>query len=386
MVDGELFDKLSQIGRTIRNNGRAFGGIQLVITGDYFQLPPVPERGRAAKFAFDAATWSDTIDHTIGLHHVFRQKDPVFAAMLNEMREGHMKPETISRFKSLNRALEKHEENIEATELFPTRAEVDRANNVRMANLHGTVFPYEARDGGAITDRNIRDKMLDNCMAPKLLTLKKGAQVMLIKNMDETLVNGSLGKITGFMTEKMFELYKEDEEAFLDGRGGPSETEALAQQKAAVFGLDTQQVYPVVRFSIADGTTRDLLCKREVWKIELPNGEVQASREQIPLILAWALSIHKAQGQTLERVRVDLAKVFEKGQAYVALSRATNMAGLQVLNFDPRKVMAHEKVRAFYAGLSRVEIAEEEARKGNALAGMMKKRAATDYEQDFVGR
>ena len=100
-----------------------------------------------------------------------------------------------------------------------------------------------------------------------------------------------------------------------------------------------------------DGTTRDLLCQPESWKIELPTGEVQASRNQIPLILAWALSIHKAQGQTLERVKVDLGKIFEKGQAYVALSRATCQQGLQILNFDAKKVSAHEKVRAFYDSL-----------------------------------
>lgn len=76
MVDGDLFDKLEQIARQLRNNGRPFGGIQLVITGDFFQLPPVPDSGRVAKFAFDAATWNTTIQHTIGLHHVFRQKDP----------------------------------------------------------------------------------------------------------------------------------------------------------------------------------------------------------------------------------------------------------------------------------------------------------------------
>ena len=76
MVDGELFDKLEQIARTIRNNGRPFGGIQLVITGDFFQLPPVPDSNRIAKFAFDATTWTTAIEHVIGLHHVFRQKDP----------------------------------------------------------------------------------------------------------------------------------------------------------------------------------------------------------------------------------------------------------------------------------------------------------------------
>ncbi|KAG7145875.1 ATP-dependent DNA helicase PIF1 like protein [Verticillium longisporum] len=97
MVDGDLFDKLSTIGRQLRNNGRPWGGIQLVITGDFFQLPPVPDTGggkRESKFAFDAATWNTSIDHTIGLTQVFRQKDPVFAGMLNEMRLGVITDET----------------------------------------------------------------------------------------------------------------------------------------------------------------------------------------------------------------------------------------------------------------------------------------------------
>lgn len=386
MVDGDLFDKLEQIARTIRNNGRPFGGIQLVITGDFFQLPPVPDYGRQSKFAFDAGTWTTSIEHTIGLHHVFRQKDPVFAGMLNEMREGRLTPASIAEFRKLDRPLAKSEDSIEATELFPTRLEVERANSVRMQQLHGDMFDFDSKDGGSIIDKTHRDKLLSNCMAPEVVHLKKGAQVMLIKNMDDTLVNGSLGKVTGFMTEQMFALYKENEEAFLDGalEGGPTEAETRALQKSSILGVNTQQVYPLVRFAIADGTTRDLLCKRESWKVELPSGEVQASRDQVPLILAWALSIHKAQGQTLERVRVDLGRVFEKGQAYVALSRATSMAGLQVLRFDPRKIMAHDKVRTFYAGLTRAELVEGKAKEGTILGKLKAKNKASDYEQSFV--
>lgn len=367
MVDGELFDKLEQIARTIRNNGRPFGGMQLVITGDFFQLPPVPDSGRAARFAFDAGTWCTSIEHTIGLHQVFRQKDPVFAGMLNEMREGRLTPASIAQFRKLDRPLAATDENIEATELFPTRQEVDRANQIRMNQLQGQIYSFDAKDGGTVTDKEKRDKLLQSCMVGETIHLKKGAQVMLVKNMDDTLVNGSLGKVTGFMTEPQFAYYKENEEAFLNGNEASSDQAALAKIKEATLGLSTQQLYPVVRFAIADGTTRDLLCKREDWKIELPNGEVQASRSQIPLILAWALSIHKAQGQTLERVRVDLGKVFEKGQAYVALSRATSMAGLQVMRFDPRKVLAHEKVRSFYAGLSRAEQVGSKAKRETIL-------------------
>lgn len=117
MVDGDLFDKLSQIGRVLRNNGRPWGGIQLVITGDFFQLPPVPEGGRDAKFAFDAATWSMSIDHTIGLTEVFRQRDPEFANMLNEMRLGRISDETVKNFEALSRPLA-FDDGIQVTELW----------------------------------------------------------------------------------------------------------------------------------------------------------------------------------------------------------------------------------------------------------------------------
>ncbi len=386
MVDADLMDKLEQIARQLRNNGRPFGGIQLVITGDFFQLPPVPDYGRVAKFAFDAATWNTTIDHTIGLHHVFRQKDPVFAGMLNEMREGRMSQSSIEAFRALNRPLNFNDE-IEATELFPTRNEVESANFNRLRNLQGQEFVFEARDGGAIVDKAQRDKLLQNCMAPESITLKKGAQVMLIKNVDESLVNGSLGKVIGFMDEKKFDSYQEAEEnlpsstnGFLPTQAGASKGLENGAQKRLIDSFSTVRQWPVVRFMIADGTSRDLLCQPEAWKVELPNGEVQASRNQIPLILAWALSIHKAQGQTLDRVKVDLGKVFEKGQAYVALSRATSMKGLQVLRFDPKKVNAHERVRTFYAQLSRVELEEE-------AGGAAKKKDvmnASDYERRHV--
>jgi ATP-dependent DNA helicase PIF1 len=117
MVDGDLYDKLEAVARRIRNNGRPFGGIQLVITGDFFQLPPVPEGGRQAQFAFNADSWNTTIEHTIALHKVFRQKDPEFAAMLNQMREGRLDSQSINKFRSLNRPLS-FEDELEGTELY----------------------------------------------------------------------------------------------------------------------------------------------------------------------------------------------------------------------------------------------------------------------------
>ena len=245
---------------------------------------------------------------------------------------------------------------------FPTRNEVDDANNARMRNLSGREFEFKAVDGGSIQDIGQRDKLLANCMAPPSIKLKKGAQVMLIKNIDETLVNGSVGKVIAFMDERTFDIYHEDEERFQAVGDLDANDEEMTRSRKKLKQMinkdlagDTGQKWPLVRFAIADGTSRDLLCHQEMWKIELPNGEVQASRSQIPLILAWALSIHKAQGQTLDRVKVDLGKIFEKGQAYVALSRATCQEGLQITRFDPKKVMAHDRVRNFYDSLYSIQ-------------------------------
>lgn len=218
---------------------------------------------------------------------------------------------------------------------------------------------FNAVDSGTVQDPQHRERLLSNCMAPPAIHLKKGAQVMLIKNMEDTLVNGSIGRVVAFMDEANFDMYRENEDAFATNSNGdlePDEDSASRAKKkikslAHDKGITAARKWPLVCFVQPDGTERHLLCQPEAWKIELPNGEVQAQRQQIPLILAWALSIHKAQGQTLQRVKVDLGRVFEKGQAYVALSRATSQAGLQVTRFEPRKVMVHPKVVNFYNNL-----------------------------------
>lgn len=257
-----------------------------------------------------------------------------------------------------------------------------------MRNLSGRAWDFKAEDGGSISDLAQRDKLLSNCMAPPSITLKKGAQVMLIKNIDDTLVNGSVGKVIAFMDEKTFDIYHDDEEEFQAVEMMDPNDEEMARSRKKLKQMinkdlvgDTGQKWPLVRFAIADGTSRDLLCQKESWKIELPNGEIQASRSQVPLILAWALSIHKAQGQTLERVKVDLGKIFEKGQAYVALSRATCQEGLQVLRFDPKKVMAHDKVRNFYDSLYNFDQAMPVIASG---AKSKKTMAVKDYEEGYL--
>ena len=167
--------------------------------------------------------------------------------------------------------------------------------------------------------------------------------------------------------------------------GGSDDEEIVRARKKINLALSKNNTpsgnrWPSVRFSLQDGTSRVLLCQPEEWKAEAPGGEIIAKRIQVPLILAWALSIHKAQGQTIERIKVDLAKVFEKGQAYVALSRATSQAGLQVLGFDPKKVMVHPKVIQFYKNL--VTAASSQGQDANDTQHASK---AVKLEQEVFG-
>jgi ATP-dependent DNA helicase PIF1 len=256
-----------------------------------------------------------------------------------------------------------------------------------MRSLHGKSYKYDAMDSGTITDINTRDKLLMNMMAPKSLEVKKGAQVMLIKNMDDGLVNGSLGKVIAFMTETNFEIYHRNPDILDDGVPLEELDEEDRKARSSILSSkigapNSGREFPLVRFSVADGTSRDLLVQPEEWKVELPNGEIQAQRSQLPLILAWALSIHKAQGQTLERVKIDLKKIFEKGQAYVALSRATSQGGLEVQNFDKAKVMAHPRVAEFYNSLYSVNKALEHPKVAKSIPTAAKKTKA--YEEDFM--
>ncbi len=228
-----------------------------------------------------------------------------------------------------------------------------------MRKLSGQVMKFDAIDSGN-AEPSTRKALFANYIAPEALEIKKGAQVMLIKNIDGQLVNGSLGIVQSFMDEGTFFTYKDDEPTFLLAHEGGDEddTKKAAIEKIREARLknstngEPRRLWPMVRFNLPDGTSRSMLCSPDEWKTEAQNGEVLAKRVQVPLILAWALSIHKAQGQTLSRVKVDLGKVFEKGQAYVALSRARTKEGLQVLRFDERKVMVHQKVLQFYANLS----------------------------------
>jgi len=223
--------------------------------------------------------------------------------MLNEMRFGRLSPESIQRFKELERPIV-YEDGIAATELFPRREDVDRSNTERLKALNTDGWSYQAVDGGALQDRSQREKLLSNFMAPASIFLKVDAQVMLIKNVDETLVNGSMGKVVGFCHRIEFVVdssgrWREGgifEEIEAEGEEVDEKRQKLMDTLKSKIAANTKP-YPVVRFNVPGGQ-RDMLVEPDTFKTEQANGEIQVSRSQLPLILAWAMSIHKAQGQS----------------------------------------------------------------------------------------
>lgn len=347
MLDGALFDTLETIARLVRRNDKPFGGIQLILSGDFCQLPPVPNAGKDGQkvpvaFAFEAESWDRCVGRPITLTKVFRQKDQQFANMLNAMRFGNLKPEIVEVFQGLSRPVE-YDDGIMPTELFPTRAEVSNANRTRLDALPGRPLLYPACDipgtnsNGQPVHLDAMTRLLERLVVPKEVILKVDAQVMLVKNLLQgELVNGSVGRVTRFASVK--DTAKTNLGAILN----PEDKTAKAE-----IQTESERLWPMVRFT----NGREMLCVPAEFTVNNAQGGMEASRVQVPLIHAWALSVHKSQGQTLDRVKVDLRRTFEKGQAYVALSRATNMDHLQVLNFDASKVVAHPRVISWYQDL-----------------------------------
>ncbi|EFJ23459.1 hypothetical protein SELMODRAFT_451567 [Selaginella moellendorffii] len=311
MIDAELFDKVDFVGRAVRRSKERFGGLQLIVTGDFFQLPPVQKPGETKSFVFSAKCWKECFDLQMELTQVFRQSDREFVGMLNEIRRGECSFATETRLKSCTSI--STAPGIEPTRLYPRRADVDRENEQKLRSLNPSSksVTFSAKDSG-------RTQMLNGSRAEAEITLAIGAQVMLIKNLgtEQGLVNGARGIVVGFTAPEKSELR-------ISPGGG----------------------LPVVRFNHSGSS--EWIIRPEAWSVM--EGEVEvAKRLQLPLILAWALSVHKCQGMTLDCVETDLSRTFEYGMVYVALSRVRSLHGLRLLGFDPLKIRVHPEVVTFY--------------------------------------
>lgn len=331
MIDGELFDKLEYVARAVRGpacKNKVFGGVQLVVTGDFFQLPPVQPENPEKYFAFQADCWNDCFELQVELTQVFRQSDSEFVEMLNELRKGQCSPTTEVRLKCCDRPVQATNTGILMTKLYPRKMDVGKENEQKLMSLNQETVAFIAKDDGK---GEFALRQLENVRAKKELYLSVGAQVMLVKNVDSTvgLVNGARGVVVRFTS-----------------------IEELDEGKDLAKKLSPSGLWPVVLFA-CDGVERVL--RPENWSIMDGNTEV-AKRSQIPLILAWALSVHKCQGMTLDRVEIDLSRSFEYGMVYVALSRVKCLDGLRLAGFDASLIRAHNKVLQFYEELKTGEL------------------------------
>lgn len=381
MIDGALFDKLEHVARLVRKSDKPFGGIQIVCTGDFYQLPPVAVN-RSALFCFQSKSWSKVINKNIVLKQIFRQKgDNDLIEMLNALRTGELTNEIVVKFKLLARMV-KYSDGIEPTQLFPTRREVSEANSLRLEKLSSKAYKYTAQDSHKGEQYKAQYAQL---LCEESLVLKEGAQVMNIKNINDDLVNGTLGTVLFFSTQRLFlkilEIYSPleamdaqmlKEVKFITSRVGsakewkddervlfqqvPSERKTQFELLVQFAALEsTENILPVVLFKL-NGSDEAVLVDKQEFPIEIGKENTAAGnpyRTQLPLLLSWAMSIHKAQGQTLPRVKIDLDRVFENGHAYVAISRAVSRETLQVRHFDIDKVKASPVVKQFYQSLER---------------------------------
>lgn len=358
MISGEFFDLLSDAVSEIRQDPRPFGGIQLIICGDFLQLSPIAPRktdmttmvtalqekeGLAEQdafemlflnrgFFFQSYSWHKANFKVVELDQVFRQQNVQFIDALQDIRRAQISPITTEFLrKNCQRPLPPNEFGIRPTILHSMNKDVSRDNLVELQELDGETLEFEAKDDiskekGApkwAENQLWQSGFFTNCIAEKKLQLKIGAQVMLIKNAGQgknQLFNGSRGTVVGF--RKPPPSIKPAEEALL------------------LPGVD---MYPVVQFI------------NGVKKIILPTafesrlvGIGTCTRIAIPLKLAWAITTHKAQGLTLDYVIADLGEVFAEAQVYVALSRASDERGLELRNFSPSRVKANKIALSFY--------------------------------------
>ena len=337
MMSQKVFDVLNELGKRIRYNSKPFGGLQVVFLGDFYQLPPVANMGDIAseKFCFESIHWKSTfpLKSVVVLSKIFRQVDPKYKEILLQIRNGYLSKVNAQLLSGyVNRSYDPSDFNgCVPTKLFPTRAKTDQLNASRFAminqpivqfkyykktncktyletnqplnlqhiqkctNLHESVKEYEIR------------QLLTTASYSELLELKIGAIVMCTVNldMDNGICNGSQGVITGFAVSSNVPL---PEVTFVNGI-------------KKVIGLHYVQSeeYP----SIAVG--------------------------QIPLCLAWALTIHKIQGATLQMADIDVGnQIFECGQTYVALSRVESLDGLYLSAFNAGRIKINPIVKAFY--------------------------------------
>jgi len=324
MMSKKIFEVCDGIAKAIRGNQLPFGGIQVIFSGDFFQLPPVGERDdpETSQFCFESELWENTFQgNNILLKKLFRQDgDEKYGEILNQVRKGKLKKSAHDILTQQVTKTLSTECDVRPTKLFPRKVDVDRVNKEEMDKIDGESYIYafeRVRDlvptsrGRVYSSQELEyefDYLRSSIPGEPEVLLRVGAQVMCVANIEDTtlgytLCNGSQGKVVGFSEKQM----------------------------------------PIVKFN---GIAHPITMGHHTWVSEtIPSIGIK----HVPLMLAWAMTIHKSQGTTLEIAEIDVGDgVFECGQTYVALSRVKSLDGLYLKNFNYQKVYTNKKVKSFY--------------------------------------
>ncbi|MEX0913193.1 MAG: helix-turn-helix domain-containing protein [Candidatus Paceibacterota bacterium] len=311
MLNGNVLDMVDSVARAVKQNEQPFGGLQIVFVGDFFQLPPITRPGDAVHYAFNSNAWKSATPLVCYLSEQHRQEDEMFLQLLQSIRLQKIEED---HYTLLSEQTSIDYEDIVPTKLHTHNVDVDTYNQVKLRELKGSTRPYKMEGRGG---KPLIEGLARTCLSPELLELKEEAMVMFTKNnFEKGYVNGTLGRVIDF---------------------------------------DRSEGWPIVK--ISDG--RVIKVESVDWE-SVDDGKVRASITQVPLRLAWAITVHKSQGMSLDAAEIDLSKAFAYGQGYVALSRVRSLAGLKLTGMNPNALVVDPAVaRQDVAFKSESDSAEE---------------------------
>ncbi|HQM18879.1 MAG TPA: AAA family ATPase [Candidatus Paceibacterota bacterium] len=296
MLEGKQLEMVERICRRFKRNDKPFGGLQVILSGDFFQLPPVRKgEDKDGEIIPKSKVWQILNPAVCYLEEQFRQKDDILTGILNKIRSNQIEE---GDYQILEKRIGVNISAFKPTKLYTHNADVDLINEKELAEINEQEITFVMTGDGPL---NLVEILKKSSIATEVLKMKKGAEIMCIKNNFEMgYVNGSRGKIVD-------------------------------------FELDTR--YPVVELYSGQRVT----LKPESWSIE-EEGRIKASIKQIPLRLAWAITIHKSQGMSLDNAEIDLGKTFTYGMGYVALSRVRTLEGIILKSLDKKALLVDPRV------------------------------------------
>ena len=295
MLDGRVLDMVETVCRTVKQSGESFGGMQVVLVGDFFQLPPIAGRGEMSRFAFESRAWESAKFLTCYLTEQHRQEDERLLGLLNSIRKNDVDE---SHYTLLSEQTDVGYTEIEPTKLYTHNSDVDSMNTSRLKELNSQSVHFKMDTKGT---KHIVESLIKNCLSPETLELRKEAMVMCTKNNFEVgYVNGTLGRVVDF---------------------------------------DREDGFPVIETS--DG--RNIKIAPQSWSV-VEDGKVKGEITQVPLRLAWAITVHKSQGMSLDAAEIDLRNAFTYGQGYVALSRVRSLLGMKIIGLNSQALLVDPRV------------------------------------------